>query len=269
MNILNIPILYDFPIWIDGALFVAVMLVALEIGFRVGLRKREAWRDEDVSMSNVVVTSFLATFGLILAFTYAFTVSRADLRKRVIIDEANAIGTAFLRAGLVPNPESAELKKALLEYARTRVMTSETLSSRAQFKETVRRTSEAEAKLWPITERIVKSRPSSPIEALLVAAINQVLDMHTTRLAIAFDRLPQVILLMLLFVSAASLAIAGFSSGLSARFSRWRMTALAFVFAFVIFIIIDFDYPQQGFIRINQTPFLSTIAEMEGNLSNR
>ncbi len=269
MNILNIPILYDLPIWIDGALFVAVMLVALEIGFRVGLRKREAWRDEDVSMSNVVVTSFLATFGLILAFTYAFTVSRADLRKRVIIDEANAIGTAFLRAGLVPNPESAELKKALLEYARTRVMTSETLSSRAQFKETVRRTSEAEAKLWPITERIVKSSRPGPIEASLVAAINEVLDMHTTRLATGFDRLPQVILLMLLLISAVSLFIAGFNAGLSGLFSRWRMTALAFVFALVIFIIIDFDYPQQGFIRINQQALLSTIADMESNLSNK
>jgi hypothetical protein len=266
---MNIPILYDIPIWINGAIFVMVMLVALEIGYRVGLRKREASRGEDVSMSSVVVTSFLATFGLILAFTYAFTVSRADLRKRVTIDEANAIGTAFLRAGLVPNPESAELKRALLEYARTRVMTPETLSSRARLNETIRRTSEAQAKLWPITERIVKSRRPGPIEASLVAAINEVLDMHTTRLAIGFDRLPQVILLMLLLISAVSLAIAGFNSGLSGRFSRWRMTALAFVFAFVIFIIIDFDYPQQGFIRINQQALISTIAEMEGNLSNR
>jgi hypothetical protein len=206
---------------------------------------------------------------LILAFTYAFTVSRADLRKRVTIDEANAVATAFLRAGLVPNPESAELKRALLEYARTRVMTPETLSSRARLNETIRRTSEAQAKLWPITERIVKSRRPGAIEASLVAAINEVLDMHTTRLAIGFDRLPQVILLMLLLISAVSLAIAGFNSGLSGRFSRWRMTALAFVFAFVIFIIIDFDYPQQGFIRINQQALISTIAEMEGNLSNR
>lgn len=245
------------------------MLVALEIGYRVGLRKPEASRGEDVSMSSVVVTSFLATLGLILAFTYAFTVSRADLRKRVTIDEANAIGTAFLRAGLVPNPESGELKKALLEYARTRIITSENISSRAKFKETMRRSLEAQAKLWPITERIVKSRPPGPIEASLVAAINQVLDMHTTRLAIGFDRLPQVILLMLLLISAISLAIAGFNSGLSVRFSRWRMTALAFVFAFVIFIIIDFDYPQQGFIRVNQQPLLSTIEEMEANLSRR
>jgi hypothetical protein len=266
---MNIPILYDLPIWISGALFVAVMLVALEIGYRLGVRRREVSKDEDFAVSNVVVTSILATFGLLLAFTYAFTVSRADMRKRVSIDEANAKGTAFLRTGLVPNPESAELKRALLEYARTRIITSENISSRARFNETLRRSLEAQAKLWPITERIVKSRPPGPVEALLVAAINQVLDMHTTRLAIAFDRLPQVILLMLLFVSSASITIAGFSSGLSARFNRWRMTALAFVFAFVIFIIMDFDYPQQGFIRINQQPLLSTIDEMETNLSSR
>ena len=74
---------------------------------------------------------------------------------------------------------------------------------------------------------------------------------------------------MLLFVSAASLGIAGFSSGRSERFRRWRMTALALVLASVIFIIIDFDYPQQGFIRIPQQPLQSTIAEMEANLANR
>ena len=266
---MNLPILYDFPIWINGVVFVVVMLVALEIGYRVGLRRRQASSDEDFSISNIVVTSVLATFGLLLAFTYAFTVSRADMRKQANIDEANALGTAFLRGGLVPNPESAELKRALLEYARTRVMTSENISSRAKINETIRRSLEAQAKLWPITERIVKSRQPGPIEVSLVAAINEVLDMHTARLAIAFDRLPQVILFMLLLVSATSLAIAGFSSGLSGRFSRWRMTALAFVFAFVIFIIIDFDYPQQGFIRINQQPLISTIAEMEANLSKR
>ena len=93
--------------------------------------------------------------------------------------------------------------------------------------------------------------------------------MHITRLATGFDRLPLVILLMLLIISAVSLAIAGFNAGVYGRFTRWRMTALAFVFAFVIFIIIDFDYPQQGFIRINQLPLISTIAEMEANLSNR
>ena len=264
---MNLPILYDLPIWISGALFLVVMLLAHEVGYRLGLRRGEMSRDGGSVGSDVVLTSILATFGLILAFTYAFTVSRADMRKRVNVDEANAIGTAFLRAGLVANPEGAELKRALLEYARTRVVTPESVSSRAKFNEALRRSLEAQAKLWPITERIVKSKRPGPIEASLVAAINQVLDMNTTRLTIAFDRLPQVILFMLLFVSGASLAIAGFNSGLSGRFSRWRMTVLALVLALVIFIIIDFDYPQQGFIRINQVPIQSTIADMEANLS--
>lgn len=266
---MNLPILYDIPIWINGVLFLAVMLLAFEVGYRIGVRRPRVFKDEESEGGDFAITAMFATLGLILAFTYAFTVSRHQNRKQVVVDEANAIGTAFLRAGLMPNPEGAELKRALLEYARTRVATAENIASRATVEETIRRSSEAQAKLWPITERIVLSKQPGPIEASLVAAINQVLDINTARITITYERVPQAILFMLLFVSAASLGIAGFSSGRSERFRRWRMTALALVLASVIFIIIDFDYPQQGFIRIPQQPLQSTIAEMEANLANR
>jgi hypothetical protein len=266
---MNLPLLYDIPIWVNGILFLVVMLLAFEVGYRIGVRRPRGLKDEESAGSDVAITAMFATLGLILAFTYAFTVSRHQNRKRVVVDEANAIGTAFLRADLVPNPESAELKRALVEYARTRVVTPEIASSRAKLNEAIHRSLEAQAKLWPITKRIVKSRPPDPIGASLVAAINEVLDMNTARIATSFDRVPQGILLMLLFTSAASLGIAGYSSASSGRFRRWRTTALALILASVIFIIIDSDYPQQGFIRVPQQPLLSTIAEMEANLANR
>jgi hypothetical protein len=266
---MNLPIIWDIPIWVDGVVFLVIMLLALEVGYRMGVRRGPVSKDEESSGGDVATTAIFATLGLILAFTYAFTVARHQSRKQVVVDEANAISTAFLRAGLFQDPESAELKRALLNYARTRVTTRENTSSRAKIRETLSRSLDAQAKLWPITERIVKSRQSGAVEASLVAAMNQVLDLHTARIALSYDRIPPPILLMLLFASAASLGIAGFSSGLSGRFRRWRMTALALVLASVIFIIIDFDYPQQGFIRINQQPMISTIAQMEANLSHK
>jgi hypothetical protein len=246
------------------------MLVSLEAGYRLGRRKRKALKDEDLVGSNVAITSIFAIVGLILAFTYSYTVSRADMRKQLVVQEANAISTAFLRASLVPDPGSTELKMALLDYARSRVIKREHFSSREGVREFLSRTLQLQAKLWPITEHIAKSNTPGPIEALLVAAINEVLDAHTARAAGGVDRLPSGILLMILLISAAALAVAAFSSGLHGRFSRWRMTALALAIAIVLSIILDFDYPTQGFIRVTQQPLQSAIAAMdEANLANK
>jgi hypothetical protein len=146
---MNLPILYDVPIWINGVLFLMAMLLAFEVGYRIGVRSPRVLKDEESAGGDVAITAMFATLGLILAFTYAFTVSRHQNRKQVVIDEANAIGTAFLRAGLVPNPESAELKRALLEYARKCVVTPENTASRAKTKETMRRSLEAQENFGP------------------------------------------------------------------------------------------------------------------------
>jgi hypothetical protein len=101
----------------------------------------------------------------------------------------------------------------------------------------------------------------------LVAAINEVIDMHTTRMMAVFDRLPEVVLWMQLFIAAASLAVAGFNAGLSGRMSRWRMTAFTLVLSAVIIVIIDFDKPQGGFIRVSHEPLVAVIHDMEADLA--
>src|SRR3989304_2844236 len=98
---MDIKILYQMPTWVIGLLFVVVLLGALEAGYRIG-RWRERTISEPLGKGEVdlVLPSMYALLGLMLAFTYTFTLSRADLRKQAVIDEANAIGTAFLRVGM-------------------------------------------------------------------------------------------------------------------------------------------------------------------------
>jgi hypothetical protein len=189
--------------------------------------------------------------------------NRYDHRREAVITEANALGTAFLRAGLIDGPEAAELREALLAYARTRVVSVEVNTPRA---DVIRRSLDAQARLWPLTERIVKSKPRDPIEALLVASMNEVIDLHTSRLAASFDRLPQPVFWILVLVAAASVSVAGFNAGLGGFISRWRMSALTFVLAVVMIVIIDFDRPQHGLIRITQEPLRGAVADMERTL---
>jgi len=123
---MEIPGLYDIPLWVDALAFVFLLSVAIEAGYRLGLRQRRASGSaEKATRGDVTLSAMLALLGLMLAFTYAFTLSRADARKDAIVEEANAIGTAFLKADFLTEPGRRALQEGLLDYARTRIITEE------------------------------------------------------------------------------------------------------------------------------------------------
>ncbi len=260
-------LLYELPIWLVGLVLLIVLVTVLEVGYRIGFRQRERWKDAESGGGTVVLSSMFALLGLILAFTYASGVSRYESRKQAIISEANALSTAFLRAELIAEPNSAELRQALLAYAKTRVMPRGAVIDDAQRLELLDRTLQAQARLWPVLEEGLRQEKPGPIEASLVAAMNDVLDAHTIRLAAIFDKLPLFVTWVLVFISAATLAVAGFNAGISGRISRWRTTALAMVMTGVMLLILDFDRPVDGHIRVTQRSMIAAVAEMEADLA--
>jgi hypothetical protein len=263
------PWLYEFPMWVHAALFAAVLLVGLEGGYRVGLRTHRTGAPVDKQMrGDVTLGSMLALLGLILAFTYAFTLSRADMRKQARVDEANAISTAFLRADLAAEPGRSELRERLLVYARTRVFSSEKLINLDALQDALARSLEAQSHLWPAAKLALQGDVPVPLQASIVHAVNEVLNAHTRRLAAGFDRLPGVVFALLLLIAASALAIAGHNAGLKGRMNRGRMTAFAFILGALMLIILDFDRPLVGTIRLNNQSLLSVIAEMESALES-
>jgi len=258
--------LYNFPIWVAGLVFIIILVITLESGFRVGLKRRDTWKDADSGGGAVVLTSMFAVMGLVLAFTYASGVSRYDARKNVMMTEANALGTAFHRADLVAEPGRTELRVILLDYARTRVFEQGTLISNEGRTAILKASLEKQAKLWPATRRIIQQGKPGPVEVSLVAAINGVLDAHTIRLSAAIDKLPRVTMWMLVFIAGASLAVAGYNAGIQGRMSRWRMTAFALVLTFLMLVILDFDRPNDGLVIVNNAGIKSVIADMEADL---
>ncbi len=261
---IRLPFIYELSIGVAAFGFIAVLLVSLEAGYRIGLARRKRIVDADAGGGGVVLTSMFALLGLILAFTYGSSVNRYMQRKQTVVAEANALGTAYLRAGLVQGEDAAALQRAILNYARTRVISSEEWSTRAGAMAVIERSMEAQSRLWPLIRLIVGSKQAGPIEALLAASVNEVIDEHTVRLAVTIDRLPSPVIWMLVFVAAAALAVAGFNAGLCGFMSRWRMSALTVVLAAVMLIIIDFDRPNRGFIQVSQEPLKWAIADMEG-----
>jgi len=260
---MDFGVFYDSPVWAVFLLIFLVNLLALEVGFRVGLKQQERWHDVDAEGGNLVLTSMLALLGLMLAFTFSAGIDRSDKRKAAAIDEANALGTAFLRTSLVEEPGRTALQNELLDYARTRIVVRERMDSREERQAFVQETLGAQAKIWPTAQTILRQREADVTTPLFLRAINDVLDQQTIRLEAALDRHPPQVLSMLILIAVASLAVAGFNAGIRGIMSRWRMTIFAAVLAGVMYIIVDLDRPYSGFIQMTQVSLELAISDME------
>lgn len=254
----------EMPLWLFAVMLVVCLLAALESGFWMGLRKFRIQEDSEKAVrGDVTLGSLLALLGLLLAFTYAFSLSRADHRKEAIVNEANAINTAFLRADLATEPGRSELRNRLLDYARTRLVTAEMVATRGALQNTIARSLEAQSHLWPATRKVLQGDVAGPIKSSIIQAINGVLEAHKKRVAAVFDRLPGAILMLLTFMAMVAVAVVGYQAGLTGSMNHWRRGAFVLILASLTLMIIDFDRSLEGFIQVNQEPIVSLISDLE------
>jgi len=260
---------YQLPLWAVFFLFLVLLLIPTEVGFRLGKRHKNKRPNLAVEARNdVTLASVMALLGLMLAFTYSFSLSRADLRKVALVKEVNAIGTAFLRADLLPEPGRTEVRKRLFDYAKSRYVEAGAVRTLNELEKVVDQSVEIQSKIWPAVKSALRQNGSmsNPEKALLISAINDVLDSHTSKMAVIYDRLPTVVLAFLLFIAGASLGLAAYNSKLRGNFSRWRMTAFTLILASLIYIILDFDVMMRGFIQVDQRSLVVLIQEMNTSL---
>jgi len=262
---------YQIPLWAVIFLFLILLLIPMELGFRLGRRHRSTHPDfQEKARSDLTLTSMLALLGLMLAFTYSFSMSRADLRKAAVVNEVNAISTAFLRADLLPEPGRSDVRELLFEYAKSRYVEPGTIKTRKELQEVIDRSVEAQSKIWPAVKAAVRQtgEMTDPEKALLVSAVNDVLDSHTNKIAVIYDRLPTAVLALLVLIAGASLAVAAYNLGLRRLFSRLRMTAFASILATLMYIILDYDMMMRGLIQVDHSSVVLLIEEMGMALQN-
>ena len=264
-------LLYEFPLGFAFISMFIILLVANEIGYRAGLARfrqsRDGDQDVELARNDITLTALLALLGLMLAFTYAVELNRHDLRKQETVNEANAIDTAFLRADFADEPVRTRLREALLEYAKTRTASVERSTSKEDLDLLRAHSLTVQETLWPLTkELVVESELPGPIEASIIAAVNDVLDAETARSATIYDRMPPIIFVLLVLISGLSIGMASYNNGLEGHIHRWRISMFAFVLTSLMTVIVDFEKPLTGFIHVSQTPITATIENLEAEL---
>ncbi len=140
--------------------------------------------------------AMLGLLGLLLGFTMAMAVSRWDERREVIVDEANAIGTLWLRAGLLEAPLRNELRDALREYADARIALGGSRGDRAALRAARTESEALHVSIWSVVERANQLGQSNAVMSSLITVANEVIDLHELRLASIENYLPASLLLM-------------------------------------------------------------------------
>ena len=237
------------PIWGVFLATVAVVLLAVEGGFRLGQYRRRRSEQEDRPPVGEMVAATLALLAFMLAFTFGLAASRFDVRRGLVIDEANAIGTTYLRAGLLPEPHRSDVRSLLREYVDVRLEAVQP----DKLSQSIGRSEELHARLWAHAVAVGEKNPGSIVVGLFIASLNEVIDLHAKRLALGVrNRIPGTIWAALSFVAIIGTSVMGFHAGLAGSGRSLALLALVLAFSAVVTLIADLDRPQEGLLRVSQ-----------------
>ena len=256
--------MYDIDtVWIVVILFIS-MVLAIEIGSRLGLRPRGSVSAGFTTHVNTIAASLVGILALLLGFAFSSSLHRFDDRSEAVVDEANAIGTAYLRSHLLPASVRSDVQKLLREYLDLRVQTSTVpLSDQSERELLVAKASRTQTALWDYALQAAEQDPNPVTSGLFIQSLNEVIDSLGKRDAALRRHVPEVALLLLYGTFLMAGAIVGYSAGVAgyrASFITYIMVALI---TLLVFIILDLDRPRRGLIEVSQESLIDLQAKIK------
>jgi hypothetical protein len=244
------------PIWLFYFLLVALGLLSVEVGYQVGKFWKKRHPNESESQIGAMLGATLGLWAFLLATVVGIANHRFDVRRELVLEEANTIGTTFLRAGYLPEPYASQSRELLREYASERLKLVE-LDTYAASRQ---RSEELQPMLWALAQDLIRTQAANPAYNIYVDSLNKTIDLHESRLtALITARLPVTIYVGLFTVAFLGLLMLGYQSGINGQ-RNWIVTlALILIFAGVMLLIVDLDRPWGGFLRVNQQPIIDLI----------
>jgi len=241
--------------WIFSLAVAAVLLGVSELGYRIGLRLFTAKDEARRSQISGVQGAVLGLLGLLVGFTFSMALSRYEQRRDLVLKEANAIGTTWLRAGLLPEAYRAPVKDLLRRFVDVRVETQKVAEDPARLAEGLRKSAEIENALWQHAEAAAKVAPT-PITATFIVTLNEMIDTDAERLSAGRNIIPSGVWLLLLVVAGCGCLISACGSGAQGVRSGLTDVFLPLLISVVIMLVFDLTHPHQGFISISQQPLI-------------
>jgi len=244
MNYSNVAVL------LVVGLFMGI-LTLLALGYRVGLRNLSGETDATRGRRSAVEAAIFGLMGLMIAFTFSGAASRYEFRRQMTVDEANAIGTAYLRLTLLPVQSQAPLRDRFRQYTEARIAIYQSLSDVDAFRAKEAVATGLQQDIWNSTVAALKD---SPPEATIVVvpALNQMFDISTSRKIAMLTHTPVLVYTFLVVLAFVCSLLAGYAmAGSNIRNVSLHVFAFAVLLAGTVYVIFDLDFPRWGFIRLD------------------
>lgn len=242
--------------WIGLAL-AAALLAMLEIGYRVGARIARPEGDGGGG-PDLLLSAVLGLLALLLGFTFSLALNRYEARRDLVQQEANALGTLWLRADLMVEPVRTPLKAEILTYAKARLAWSATEVRGAGLAET----QAEQARIWALVRTAVRTEPVGELSLALIEATNEAFDVASARASSRVVTIPPRVLQVLGLYALLSALMLGYVLGASGRLHRVAADLLLVLLTLAMALIIDLDRPLGGAIRVSQAPLEAALADM-------
>jgi hypothetical protein len=243
-----------------GLFVLLLLLLALEIGVQLGkfTARRHTPTDGEKSSVNFATAGMMGLLAFLLGVSLSMASDRYQQRRDSVLAEANAIGTAWLRATVATGAEGEAMQRLLRDYTETRIAVVRGSSDPAEVDRLNQQTNSIQNELWQMA-RTVAERSPTPISGLLLSSLNEMIDLSLTNRRNFSSHVPAYVLRLLLTVSIFAVGAVGYGFGLVGSRQPALSVLLLGVWTLAIVLIIDIDQPQSGQVRINPAPLVWTL----------
>jgi hypothetical protein len=245
-------LLYDLDLGLIFLGSIGVFLAVLELSFRLGRRSLANSPPGVMSELGTIQGAMLGLLALLLGFTFSMAITRFEARKQLLLDEANAIGTTFLRAQILPEPARQEISGLLRRYVDVRIESSQYLVDQKKINRLAEQTNQLQRQLWSQATAMGELNPRSVPTGLFISSLNEVIDLYAKRLVAIENHVPEIIIILLYFIAITAFGLMGYSSGGGGRRNFFTAVIASISIAAVIIAIIDLDRPRRGLIKVSQ-----------------
>jgi hypothetical protein len=210
----------------------------------------------------ILQSALLGLVGLVLAFGLALAVGRYESRRAAVVDDANDIGTTYLRAQTLSEPIRTRSLRLLVRYTDTSIRLSQSVPTSDKARRTIADGENVQRQLWALAGQALAEAPIASAPRLYVETLNTMIDQQTVRVAALNNRVPGPVLAVEVIFAAAALGLLGFYLAILGRGVLPVLLAAALV-CILLLVTFDLDRPTRGLIKVPATPLTSLRASME------
>ncbi len=238
-----------------------VIVGASLAGLLVGRSRREHHHGLKES-SGVLQGALLGFMGLVLAFGLSLALGRYEDRRTAVVDDANTIGTTYLRAQTLPEPIRSRSLQLLVAYTDSELRLTDEVSGSSASDASIAHSSALQRQLWALAGQAITEHPTASAARLYEESLNDMIDQQSVRVAGLNNRVPTEVLLLEVIGAAGAMFLVGLHVGLLGR-SLTPLLLAAGLVTFLLFVNFDLDRPTRGFIKVPDAPLAALRASMD------